>query len=115
MAFAGLCSTLDSSLCAVSALGTIDLYSRYINRQPSDHAVVTAARICMILITIMGTAIALCQPKLLWCFLIYGAIVSAALFPTIFAIYWKRLPAWGAFWAIILRWLLAHRYHFMPI
>jgi len=102
MAFAGLCSTLDSSLCAISSLGCVDIYGTYVNKKPSDHAVVTGARICMIGMTAIGTAIALCQPKLLWCFLAYGAFSSAALFPTIFALYWKRLPALGAFWAIIL-------------
>jgi len=107
MAFAGLCSTLDSSLCAISSLGSIDIFSRYINHKASDHSVVTAARICMISMTILGTAVALCQPKLLWCFLGYGALVSAALFPTIFALYSKRLPAWGAFWAVVLSLCLA--------
>ncbi len=102
MAFAGLCSTLDSSLCAISSLGSIDIFSKYINQSPSDQAIVKAARICMIIITLLGTMIALCQPKLLWCFLAYGALVSAALFPTIFSLYWKKLPAWGAFWAVIL-------------
>ena len=102
MTFAGLCSTLDSSMCAISALGSIDIYSRYINNKPSDHAIVIAARICMIIMTIFGTMIALCEPKLLWCFLVYGALASAALFPTIFSLYWKRLPAGGAFWAVLL-------------
>ncbi len=107
MAFAGLCSALDSSLCAISSVGSIDIYSKYIIHKPSDHSIVTAARICMIGMTIIGTAIALCQPKLLWCFLAYGALVSAALFPTIFALYWKRIPAWGAFWAVVLSLCLA--------
>jgi len=102
MAFAGLCSTLDSSLCAISSLGSVDIYGRYINRQPSDGGTVRAARICMIGMTVIGTAVALCQPKLLWCFLAYGALASSALFPTVFALYWKRLPANGAFLAVIL-------------
>lgn len=102
MAFAGLCSTLDSSLCAISSLGSVDIYGTYMNKKPSDHAIVTAARICMIVMTVISTAIALCQPKLLWCFLVYGALASAALFPTIFALYWKRLPALGVFWSVIL-------------
>ncbi len=102
MAFAGLCSTLDSSLCAISSLGSIDIYKKYINSAAVDTQIVKAARICMILMTIIGTSIALCKPKLLWCFLAYGALASAGLFPTIFALYWKRLTANGVFWAIVL-------------
>ncbi len=102
MAFAGLCSTLDSSLCAISSLGSIDIFSKYINTKSSDHSIVTAARVCMLSMTMLGTIIALLQPKLLWCFLAFGALASAGLFPTVFALYWKRLPAWGAFWSVIL-------------
>jgi SSS family transporter len=102
MAFAGLCSTLDSSLCAISSLGSIDIYRRYINPAATDSQTVYAARVCMLIMTIVGTGIALCRPKLLWCFLAYGALASAGLFPTVFALYWKRLTANGVFWAIAL-------------
>lgn len=102
MAFAGLCSTLDSSLCAISSLGSIDIYKRYINRKTSDSDTVCAARAFMVGMTLVGTSIALCQPKLLWCFLAYGALASSALFPTVFSLYWKKLPASGAFWAVTL-------------
>jgi SSS family transporter len=102
MAFAGLCSTLDSSLCAISSLGGVDIYKQYVNPNSSESNVVLAARISMVAMTIVGTTIALCQPKLLWCFLAYGALASAGLFPTIFALYWKRLSARGAFWAVVL-------------
>ncbi len=102
MAFAGLCSTLDSSLCAISSLGSIDIYRRYMHPHANDRQTLKAARICMLAMTILGTAIALCKPKLLWCFLAYGALASAGLFPTIFALYWKRLTANGVCWAIIL-------------
>lgn len=102
MAFAGLCSTLDSSLCAISSLGSIDIYRQYFNGESSDQATVKAARLSMIGMTVLGTGVALCQPRLLWCFLAYGALASSALFPTIFSLYWKKLPAAGAFWAVVL-------------
>src|SRR5262249_51403432 len=101
-AFAGLCSTLDSSLCAISSLGSIDIYRRYINPNASDSETLRAAHIFMLSMTVIGTGIALCKPKLLWCFLAYGALASAGLFPTIFALYWKRLTARGVFWAVVL-------------
>jgi Na+(H+)/acetate symporter ActP len=56
----------------------------------------------MVLMAVLGTAVALLTPKLLWVFLIYGALASAGMFPTIFALFWRRLPARGAFWAVAL-------------
>jgi Na+/proline symporter len=102
MAFAGLASTLDSSFCAVSSLGTIDIYKRYLNPQGNDNQMLYVARVTMTLLTVIGAAIALLEPKLLWVFLIYGALASAGLFPTVFALFWGRLNAHGAFWAVVL-------------
>jgi Na+/proline symporter len=106
MAFAGLCSTLDSAMCAISSLGSIDIYKKYTNKNASETQIVKAARIYMVSMTILGTSIALCQPKLLWLFLIYGALSSAGLFPTIFALYWNRLTARGASLAVMLSLLI---------
>lgn len=102
LAFAGLSSTLDSAFCAASSLATIDVYKRYFNRLASAKQLLKVARVSMFIMAIVGTGIALLQPKLLWVFLIYGALASSALFPSLLSIYWKRLPAKGAFWAIIL-------------
>ena len=102
MAFAGLLSTIDSSMCAMSSLGTVDIYKKYVKPEASNKDLLRISRYSMIGLTAFGSGIALLQPKLLWVFLIYGALASAGLFPTIFAIYWKRLPARGAFWAIVL-------------
>jgi Na+/proline symporter len=96
MAFAGLCSTLDSSMCAISSLGSIDIYKKYGNPKAEDRQLLHAARMYMLGITVLGTAIALAQPKLLWVFLIYGALASAGLCPTIFALYSKRITGKAA-------------------
>jgi Na+(H+)/acetate symporter ActP len=50
---------------------------------------------------LVGTIIALLQPRLLWVFLVYGALASAGLFPTVLSVFWKRLPARGAMWAVV--------------
>lgn len=102
MAFAGLGSTMDSGLCAGTSLGCIDIYKRYINPAANNQQLLRFSRLFMIFMTVTGTAIALLQPKLLWLFFIYGALVSAGLFPTIFSICSKRITARGAFWAIVL-------------
>lgn len=102
MAFAGLASTLDSSFCAVSSLGTIDVYKRYLNASGSDGQMLYVARLTMVLMTVIGASIALLEPKLLWVFLIYGALASAGLFPTVLALFWGKLTSAGAFWAVVL-------------
>lgn len=102
MAFAGLCSTLDSAFCAISSLGSIDIFKRYTDKDASDKDVLSVARKMMILMAVIGTGIALMQPKLLWLFLINGALASAGFFPTILSIFWKGMTKNAAFYGIIL-------------
>lgn len=102
LAFAALSSTLDSAFCAVSSLGSVDIYKKYFNFDAKPRQLLRAARVFMIVMAIIGVSIALLQPKLLWVFLIYGALASSMLFPAILSVFWKRLNAKGAFWAIIL-------------
>jgi Na+/proline symporter len=106
MAFAGLLSTIDSSMVAISSLATVDIYKRYLKPNASDRDLLKVSRYSMIVLTALGSFIALLQPKLLWVFLIYGALASAGLFPVIFALFWRRLSASGAFWAITLSLLI---------
>ncbi|MDE2029433.1 MAG: hypothetical protein KGI97_02600 [Alphaproteobacteria bacterium] len=87
LAFAGLSSCLDSSFAAVSSLTAIDIYRRYVAPEASEKKVLRAARIGMTAVALAGTAIALLQPKLLWCFLIYGALASSMLVPVYFSLF----------------------------
>src|SRR3989344_9272335 len=100
MAFAGLSSTLDSAYCAISSLGTMDIYKKYFNKKADEARLLFVSRNMMVVMAVLGTGIALLQPKLLWVFLIYGALASAGFFPTVLSIFWKRLTARGAFWAV---------------
>ena len=100
LAFAGLSSTLDSTYCAVSSLGTVDVYRRYIKPNAGERETLTVARATMVLFGLVGTGIGLLRPQLLWVFLIYGALASAALFPTIFSLFSSRLTARGVSWAL---------------
>jgi len=98
MAFAGLCSTIDSAYCAISSFSVADLsHKKLTERQKIKHA-----RITMIVSGILGTGIALFQPKLLWIFLIYGALVAVGFFPTLFSVFKKNYSESAAFWSIIL-------------
>ena len=107
MAFAGLCSTMDSAFCAGSGLGTIDIFKTYIKPDANEREKLIFSRCFMLFMAVTGAGIALLQPKLLWMMLILGALASAALFPTILAIFWKKVTAGGLFWGIILSVLIA--------
>ncbi len=102
MAFAALCSTMDSAFCGISSLGAVDVYRRYFNKKPSDKKLLKIARVYMVGAAVIGAGIALLQPKLLWIFFIYGTLVSSALFPTVFAVFRKDLDGKDAFLAIVL-------------
>ncbi len=97
MAFGGLCSTLDSSLCAISSIGSIDIYKKYINPEASDNKILFAARFSMLFFFLIGITISLMQPKLLWVFLIGGALASSALVPTFFVLFTKNISAQAIF------------------
>ena len=101
MAFAGLCSTLDSALCAASSLGSIDVYRKYINPKATDQDMLKSARYVMLGIALVGTCIALLEPKILWVFFISGILAAAGLFPTILALYWSRLTSKAILFGIL--------------
>lgn len=102
MALSALCSTLDSALCAVSSLGSIDIYKRYFNPNSSDKKLCQIARYSMIAIALLGTGIALLEPSMLWTFLVTGCITGSLFFPAIFALYAKKLRSSELFWGVAL-------------
>lgn len=100
MAFAGLCSTLDSALCALSSLGGVDVYKRYVSPDAKDKRVLKASRITMLIMAAIGLGISLMEPSMMLTFLIGGSITAALFFPIIFALFWKKLTAAAVFWSI---------------
>ncbi|MEZ5814209.1 MAG: hypothetical protein R3E13_05720 [Alphaproteobacteria bacterium] len=107
MAFAGLCSTMDSAFCGMSALGSVDIFKRYRNTQPGDKEMLKSARLFMLGGAAIGGAIAMTEPKLLWIFFIYGALAGAGLVPTIVSLFWERITAKDVFIAIIISLVVA--------
>ena len=102
MAFAGLCSTMDSAFCGMSALGSVDIFKRYRNKNPNDKAMLTSARLFMIAGAVIGGGIAMMEPKLLWVFFIYGTLAATGLVPTIVSLFWERITAKDVFIAIVM-------------
>lgn len=102
MAFAGLCSTMDSAFCGMSALGSVDIFKRYRNTNPTDKQLLASARAFMLIGALIGGAIALLQPKLLWMVFIIGALTSSGLVPTLVSLFWERITAKDVFVAMVL-------------
>lgn len=98
MAFAGLTSTLDSAFSAIGSLWATDA------NQKSDHqddvSAIRAARKGMLIFSIVGVAIALLQPQLLWVFLIYGALAASLFFPVVLTLFGKKPSSTSVFLGI---------------
>ena len=125
MLLAGLCSTLDSGLCAASSLYAIDMVSKSKSEQEvlrkerlgmslaeSDRAVkeeldrktMGRARVAMFAIAILGLGTAFVVQHLfsldrLWW--IFNGLASCFVVPTILSIYYDRLSARGVFYGIL--------------
>ena len=95
MAFAGLCSTLDSAFVATGALTSIDIFKRYINTQATDESALKAGRGSMIVVAVIGLAISFLQPSLLWLFLTISAVAVGGIIPTSFLIFGVRIQPWA--------------------
>lgn len=112
----GLVSTLDSNLCAVSAMAGHDLAPGGDRRgqaisegpEPSHDpdrlatAPVTYARLGMVLLALAALAIAnLPGMQILYLFLFYGTLRASTFLPTVLAVLWPRVREPGMFWGIL--------------
>ena len=108
MILAGLISTVDSVLCAFSAVGGHDIIKRL---QEKGIATIvkplTFARIFMVGISAMGVCIANI-PGLaittLW--LLYGMFRASVMLPTVFATVGSKMHESGIFYGVLAAWLL---------
>lgn len=89
MAFAALCSTLDSAFVATGALTSVDIYSRYINKDASEKKALLAGRFSMIAVAAIGLLISFSKPNLFWLFLTISAVAVGGIVPTLMLIFGK--------------------------
>lgn len=97
MALAGLCSTIDSALCAASSVGCIDVYKTYIASNSSDlkkKHLLYISRLSMIIVSVIGLLIAFTKPPLIAIFFIIGTVRAAGCFPTIISMFSKKIPGY---------------------
>ena len=110
MLLSGLCSTLDSVLCAVSSLASIDLLGETGNETSEaaqDRRQVRIARISMLVLAALGLSIALIPGlTVVHLFLFYGTWRASTMIPTVLTLYWKRLHSRAVFCLLGHPWLL---------
>jgi SSS family solute:Na+ symporter len=87
MAFAALCSTLDSAFVATGALTGVDIYSRYFRPDASDSRILVAGRSSMAVVAALGLIISFSRPSLFWLFLSISAVAVGGIVPTLMLIF----------------------------
>ena len=102
MLFSGLYSTLDSVLCAISSLTSIDIYRTYINKNATEKQTLFSARVSIVILAIAGLFIAnLPGLKVLHLWLFFGTLRASNMFPTILSLFWKKIHADGVFYGVL--------------
>ena len=114
---AGLISTVDSIICAVSSVAGHDVSARafnaWVKRFEKKEKIswvlewaaadgVGVARVSMFAVTIVAVLIAnIPGLTILYLFLLYGTLRSSVMLPTVFAILGKRMTERGMFYGIL--------------
>lgn len=102
MLLAGLSSTLDSGLSAVSSLWVTDVAN-----PKNDKAAIRSARRAMFGFAVLGLAVALAvvyipQFGLFHLWWVFNTIAATVVVPTVLSLYWKRLDARGVIWGVVV-------------
>lgn len=87
MAFAALCSTLDSAFVATGALTSVDIYSRYFRPDAPETRTLIAGRSSMIVVAVLGLLVSFSRPSLFWLFLTISAVAVGGIVPTLMLIF----------------------------
>lgn len=103
---AAIMSTADS--CLLASVGNLigDIYQRHLRPGPyrgtDEGSVLWLSRVVTLVVGFGSVAFALLVPKVIDSILLaYAFMVSGLLFPTIAALYWRRVTASAAFWSIL--------------
>lgn len=103
---AGLMSTVDSILCAVSSVAGHDVFMRMRESRKGIHSCITDvqfARLSMIVVAILAILVAnIPGLTITYLFLFYGTLRSSVMLPTIFAIKGRKMTERGLFYGIIV-------------
>ena len=101
--FAAVMSTVDSFLLMISSAIVRDIYHRNINPQASEKTIRRMSYLCTLLIGLGAMLGAINPPRFLQDIIVYVSSGLAACFlaPMVYALYWPRINAAGAFAAML--------------
>ncbi len=112
-ALAAFMSTMDSQLLALSSMLTRDLYLGFVNPHASIEFQVKLGRALVVLLSVVGLAIAYQPPATIFAIATEAFTGLAILFPTTVAVlYWRRVGAGACIASILVGQILLFGYHY---
>lgn len=100
---AGLMSTVDSILCAVSSVAGHDVITRIREKHHVEMSDLKFGRLIMVVVAVLAIGIAnIPGLTVTYLFLFYGTLRSSVMLPTIFAIKGRKMTENGLFWGIVV-------------
>jgi solute:Na+ symporter, SSS family len=112
-ALAAFMSTMDSQLLALSSMITRDVYVSFFKRDATVAHQVVVGRILVVLLSIVGLAIAYQPPNTIFAIATEAFTGLAILFPTtLVALYATRTPAWSCIASIVVSQVLLIGFHY---
>jgi SSS family solute:Na+ symporter len=100
--FAAIMSTADS--CLLASVGNIvdDFVGRHVAPSLSERSLLVLSRVLTLVVGFGSVAFALYVPRVIDSILLaYSFMVAGLLFPTLGALFWRRVSGIAAFWSIV--------------
>jgi sodium/proline symporter len=101
---AAIMSTADSLLLQTGSIASRDIYERFINPDASERQMVTASRILVLAVAVIGYLVALIEPPTVFSIVIFAtSVLGSAFLPAyVCAVWWKKANTPGALASIIV-------------
>jgi len=102
MLISGLCSTLDSILCAVSSLTAIDIFNEHKDEKTPKGHKVFLARLGMLGVALFGLMMIMIPGiNIIYLWFFATTFRAPSFIPTILTMFWKPMSSNTVFWAIL--------------
>ena len=100
--FAAIMSTADS--CLLASVGNLvdDIFRRFVAPSSSERSLLALSRVATLAVGFGSVVFALYVPRVIDSILLaYSFMVAGLLFPTLGALFWRRVSGFAAFWSIV--------------
>lgn len=101
---AAIMSTADALLLQSGTIASQDIYARFLNRNMSDRQSVWVSRVIVLLLAVVGYAIAAAEPPAVAAVVIFSTTVLGSAFVPAYvcAVWWKKANAVGAIASMVV-------------